>query len=579
MFTRRSFLKATGAAGAATLVPWQKLLAAKPLNLGHYVDALPIPPAIDLTGGGAITLGMAAGTHQFHRDLPATTAFGYGGAGYLGPTILAKSGVPITVTWENHLPAAYPGSLPIDPTLLIEFPTSGGLPAIPHLHGGFNLPQFDGTPFQWFNDEGQHGSHFITNTFTYGNEQRAANLWYHDHAVGVTRLNPFAGLAAYYLLRDDIDTGLADNPLGLPAGPYEVPLVLQDRFFNPDGSLFYSAPNNGVQAINPAYPHPVWIPEFFGDTPVVNGKAYPFCNLEPRRYRFRIINGSNARFYNIWFERANIPMPFHQIGTDQGLLPAAAPLTKLLIGPGERADIVVDFAGIPAGTKVFLKNNAKAPFPGGMGGDVPNIMQFLVNLPLAGADTTTPAANLVLPAIAPLTGAVRTREIMLNEVADPITGVPIAAMIDNMPFTDAATETPTYGDTEIWEFINTTGDAHPMHTHLVSFQILNRQPFNSKAYLAAYMATGVKPALAPYLLGAPVPPPANEMGFKDTARAMPGEVLRIIAKFDLPTGTIQVPAGHTNPEWVYHCHILEHEENDMMRPLQVLGAPGVVAAL
>ncbi len=579
MFTRRSFLKATGAAGAATLVPWQKLLAIKPLNLARYVDALPIPPAIDLTGGGAITLGMAAGAHQFHRDLPATTAFGYGGAGYLGPTLVAQSGVPITVTWENHLPATYPGSLPIDPTLLLEFPKKGGLPAIPHLHGGFNLPQFDGTPLQWFNDAGDHGSQFITNTFTYGNEQRAANLWYHDHAVGVTRLNPFAGLAAYYLLRDAVDTGLADNPLGLPAGPYEVPLVIQDRFFNPDGSLFYSAPNNGVQAINPAYPHPAWIPEFFGDTPVVNGKAYPFCNLEPRRYRFRIINGSNARFYNIWFQVGLAILPFHQIGTDQGLLPAPAPLTKLLIGPGERADIIVDFAGIPAGTKVFLKNNAKAPYPGGMGGDVPNIMQFLVNLPLAGADTTTPAANLVLPAIRPLTGAVRTREIMLNEVADPITGVPIAAMIDNTPYMDAATETPTVGDTEIWAFINTTGDAHPMHTHLVSFQILDRQPFNAKAYLAAFNATGEKPALAPYLLGAPVPPPANEAGWKDTARAMPGEVLRIIAKFDLPSGRVQVPAGRVNPEWVYHCHILEHEENDMMRPLQVLGVPGVVATL
>ena len=141
---------------------------------------------------------------------------------------------------------------PLDPTLLIEFPTSGGLPAIPHLHGGFNLPQFDGTPFQWWNDVGQHGSHYVTNVFTYGNQQRAANLWYHDHAVGVTRFNPFCGLAGYYLLRDDVDTGLDGNPLGLPAGPYEVPLVIQDRIFNPDGSLFYSAPNNGVQAINPA---------------------------------------------------------------------------------------------------------------------------------------------------------------------------------------------------------------------------------------------------------------------------------------------------------------------------------------
>lgn len=571
MFTRRKFLTVTGAAGAATLLPWKKLVAA-PRGLTRYVDALPIPPAIDATAGGVFTLGMAAGTHQFHRDLLPTTAFGYGGAAYLGPTIVARSGVPITVTWQNNLPSQYPGSVPIDPTLMMEATLDGGIPAVAHLHGGFNLPQFDGTPFQWFNKGGRTGSHYITNTYTYGNEQRAANLWYHDHAVGVTRLNPFCGLAGYYLLRDAIDTGLADNPLGLPAGPYEVPLVFQDRIFNPDGSLFYSLPNNGVQAINPAYPHPVWIPEYFGTVPVVNGKAFPFCDLEPRRYRFRIINGSNARFYNVWFDAGAGPMPFHQIGTDQGLLPAPAPLTKLLIGPGERADIIVDFAGLVAGTKVHLKNNAKAPFPGGMGGDVPTLMQFRVNLPLAGVDQTTPAASLVLPAITPLPAAVRTRQIVLNEVIDPITGVPIAARIDNKGFTDAPTENPNVGDTEIWEFINTTGDAHPMHTHLVSFEIVNRQAFNNKAFLPAFLA-GQNPQLAAYLMGAPVPPPANELGFKDTVRAMPGEVVRIKAKFDLPTGPVVPAPGHTNPQYVYHCHILEHEENDMMRPLEVVGAP------
>ena len=570
MFTRRNFLKVTGAVGASTLVPWQKLMAAP--GLTRYVDALPIPPAIDATAGGAFTIGMAEGAHQFHRNLLPTTAFGYGGAGYLGPTFVAKTGVPITVTWKNNLPDRYPGSVPIDPTLMMGASLDGGIPAVTHLHGGFNLPQFDGTPFQWFKKSGETGHQYVTNTYTYLNQQRAANLWYHDHAVGVTRLNPFCGLAGYYLLRDDTDTGAADNPLGLPAGPYEVPLVFQDRIFNPDGSLFYSAPNNGVQAINPAYPHPVWIPEYFGNIPVVNGKAYPFLNVQPRRYRFRIINGSNARFYNVWFDVNNAPKPFHQIGTDQGLLPAPAPLTKLLIGPGERADIIVDFAGLPTGTTILLKNNAKAPFPGGMGGDIPALMQFRVNQPLAGTDTTTPAANLLLPAITPLPAAVVTRQIVLNEVIDPITGVPIAARIDNKGFTDAATETPRVGDTEVWEFINTTGDAHPMHTHLVSFEIVNRQAFNSKAYLAAFLATGQKPPLAQYLKGAPVLPPANELGLKDTVRAMPGEVVRIKAKFDLPNGPIVPAPRQTNPSYVYHCHILEHEENDMMRPIEIQGA-------
>lgn len=583
MFSRRSFVQVTGAVGAGMLIPWKgrvsELFATPPVKLTKYVDALPIPPAIDMTSGGSVPLNMAAGSHQFHRDLLPTTAFGYGGATYLGPTIVAESGVPVTVTWTNGLPSTHPGAIPVDDTLPgMEkgWLHNGNLPAVAHLHGGFTLPQFDGTPLQWFNNAGV-GDHYIGNVFTYVNQQRAANLWYHDHALGVTRLNVYAGLAGYYLLRDDFDTGDGDN--GLPSGPYEVPLVIQDRIFNPDGSLFYSPPNNGVQAMNPSYPHPTWIPEFFGDTPVVNGKAYPFLDVEPRRYRFRVINGSNARFYNMWFEANNMPMPFHQIGTDQGLLPAPAPLTKVLFGPGERLDLIVDFAGLAPGTLVTLKNNAKAPFPGGAGGAIPAIMQFRVNLPLTGTDRTTPAAQLALAQTAPtpLGTPVRSREIMLKENLDPVTGVPVTVTIDNTPYMDPATETPTVGDTEQWEFINTTGDAHPMHTHLVSFEIVNRQPFNSKAYLAAYVATGKKPALAPYLLGAPAPPAANELGLKDTARAMPGEVLRIKAKFDLPSGPIVLPAGRSASEYVYHCHILEHEENDMMRPLEV-GGEKVLAA-
>ena len=574
MFTRRGFVQVTGAVGAGMLIPWKgrvsELFAIPPLKLAKYVDGLPIPPAIDLRNNPTPhTIAMARGSHKFHRDLPATQAFGYGGAGYLGPTIVAQSGSPITITWVNNLPSDYPGTIPIDDTLpgMDEgWQHIGNLPAVAHLHGGLNLPQFDGTPLQWFNSDGR-GSHYITNTFTYNNDQRAANIWYHDHALGVTRLNVYAGLAGYYLLRDEFDTGDGDN--GLPSGAYEVPIVIQDRLFNPDGSLFYSPPNNGVQALNPDYPHPTWIPEFFGDTPVVNGKAYPFLNVEPRRYRFRVINGSNARFYNMWFEANNIPMPFHQIGTDQGLLPTAAPLTKVLFGPGERLDLIVDFTGM-AGAIITLKNNAKAPYPGGAGGAIPAIMQFRVNLPLTGTDASLPAASLTLPAITPLPATNSKREIMLKENIDAITGVPVTVTIDNTPFMDPATETPTLGAVEDWLFINTTGDAHPMHTHLVAFQIISRQKFDSKAYLAAYLATGTKPPVAGYLLGAPVPPPANEAGWKDTARAMPGEVLRIRAKFDVPTGSV-LPPGHANPEYVYHCHILEHEENDMMRPLQVTG--------
>jgi spore coat protein A len=289
------------------------------------------------------------------------------------------------------------------------------------------------------------------------------------------------------------------------------------------------------------------------------------------------VNGSDARFYNLWFDNGLNPVPFYQIGTDGGFLGAPAPVTKLLIAPGERADIIFDFTGMPLGTRLTLKNNAKAPFPGGRGGQVANLMQFRVTKPLQGTDTTTPAAQLVLPAIVPLNpvGAT-TRDLALVENQDPATGAPLNALIEGYFFEEPVTEKPSAGSTEVWQFINLTGDAHPMHIHLVQFQILNRQPINAAGYLAAWNTwvaggrTGPRPALANFLAGPAVPPPANEVGYKDTAKAYPGEVLRVIAKFDLPSGQIVLPTGASNPEYVYHCHILEHEDNEMMRPYEVI---------
>ena len=571
MISRRSFLEASAVAGAGLMMPRMVRALAATKKLAPFVDALPIPPAIDLTGGGVINLAMAPGTHRFHRDLAQTTAWGYGGVSYLGPTIVAHRGFPVTVNWSNNLPNTHP--LPIDTTIGWADPSGPGVPAVVHQHGGFTQPQFDGHPHQWFTRLGETGPYWLSNQFTYGNEQRAATLWYHDHAYGIDRLNVYMGLAAFYLLRDD-----DEDALDLPRGNFEIGLAIQDRIFNPDGSLFYSAATNGVPA---PYPHPTWIPEFFGTTATVNGKVMPYLDVEPRRYRFRMLNGSNARFYNLWFDINNVPMPFHQIGTEQGFLGAAVPLTKLLIAPGERADIIFDFAGLPAGTLVTLMNNAKTPFPGGRGGSLPRIMQFRVTLPLSSADSSTPPAALVLPEFVPLvqSASTPTRDIMMTEIVDPTTGVPVEALLNNRHFHDAVDETPSEGATEVWQFINTTGDAHPMHMHLVSFQILNRQPFDAKAYLAAFAATGVRPALQSYLLGTPRPPAANEAGWKDTAQSFPGEVLRVIAKFDLPqVGSAQMPAGQTNPEYVFHCHILEHEENDMMRPYTVTPAESIVSA-
>jgi spore coat protein A len=577
MLTRRHFLKATAATGAALAVPWYwnapAAFAAGSPSLTKYLDRLLIPPVLDFRTGGTLTLTVAESTtYSFHTQLGPARTWGYGGAPYLGPTILAQRGNPLSVDWVNTLPDNH--FLPVDFTLdwanPLNLPATtapgtptGPIPVIPHLHGGFTPPQFDGHPLAWFTPNFQYtGSHFEPPPFTYSNAQPGTTLWYHDHAMGITRLNVYAGLAGFYLLRDQYDTGVPGMGLNLPKGDYEIPLVIQDKMFNADGTLFY--PNVGVTTT-----HPVWVPEFFGDTPVVNGKAYPYLEVEPRRYRFRFLNGSDARFYHLWFDNG-APVPCYQIGAEGGLLPAPVQVTKLLLAPAERADIIFDFTGL-AGQTLTLKNNAKAPFPGGGAGRIPNLMQFRVTKPLRGTDTTTPAAQLVLPPFTPLNAANATtvRNIVLVEQEGP-NGNPLAVQLNGKGFEDPVMETPQVGATEVWQFINITGDAHPMHVHLVQFQIVNRQPFDVEGYTTAFEiwldngGTGAVPDVAPFLTGTATAPDPNETGFKDTAKAYPGQVLRIVARFDVPPSTL-LPA-----EYVYHCHILEHEDNEMMRPYQVM---------
>jgi spore coat protein A len=289
-----------------------------------------------------------------------------------------------------------------------------------------------------------------------------------------------------------------------------------------------------------------------------------------------MVNGSQARFYRLWLAGpggANLPL--WQIGAEGGLLPAAVALQTLLIAPGERADVIVDFTGIRPGTSFVLSNNANTPFPGGgkpAGANISDIMKFNVVAPPAGtpADTTTLPANLALPPVAPLptTGAPR-KQIVLKESFDPLTGMPIDMKLNGRWFDDPVEEIVTTGSTEVWQFVNLTVDAHPMHMHLVTFQVVNRQAFNVALFTTDYLAwiaggrVGPQPDVNLYLTGAVIPPTPDEWGWKDTVKAHPGQVTRIAAKFDLPPGV-------TGPvEYVYHCHILEHEENEMMRPYQV----------
>ena len=266
------------------------------------------------------------------------------------------------------------------------------------------------------------GEDFVTKTFTYVNDQPASLTWYHDHTMGSTRFKPYLGLAAAYLIFDNVDNGTTINGQKVPAGygKYHLPLVIQDKQFNADGSLFY--PTEGISPT-----HPIWVPEFFGDTPVVNGKAYPFLNAEPRRYRLRLLNGSQARFYNLQLKVGETPaagvddtrasLPLWVIGSEGGLLPKPARMDSLVIAPGERFDVIVDLTGLPLDSTVMMTNDAPEPYPDGDPPAVTELMKINVNQPLIGTDDSVLPANLKLKAIPRLadTPGVAPRDVVAKE--------------------------------------------------------------------------------------------------------------------------------------------------------------------
>jgi FtsP/CotA-like multicopper oxidase with cupredoxin domain len=387
--------------------------------------------------------------------------------------------------------------------------------------------------------------------------------------MGITRLNVYAGLAGYYLLRDENDTGRAGNPIGLPYGQYEVPLVIQDRSFNSDGTLAYPTDTFISE----------WVPEAFGDTAVVNGKVFPILAVDRGLYRFRIINGSNARVYNLYLSNGHSMM---QIGGDDGLLDAPVPIDRLILAPGERADILVDFSRFAAGTQIILRNSAPVPFPSGprnkRRGGLPlqDIMQFAVRTP-SGFTGVVPATLRSAPIIR-LTSPVVTRNISLVEIMDETAGEPLAARINNLHFDTTDLEMPRVDTVEQWNIINTTGDTHPIHLHLVQFQLLGRQKFRTESYTESVYPELSTGGTGPY----PVPsadafaicrlraPDPNEMGWKDTVRANPGEITRILVPFGAGAAP-GVPLGNSfTGDYVFHCHILEHEDNEMMLPYRVI---------
>jgi spore coat protein A len=535
---------------------------------------------------------------------PTTPLFGYGTsaatASYPGASFEVQQGSPISVTWVNGLPNKH--VVEVDPTLLDPNtsynPATGEfnptVPIVTHLHGGHSDAIYDGTPLQWFTGGAvpATGSDYTNtqvynpsqpaNTFTYRNDQQAATLWYHDHAMGVTRLNAYAGMAGFYIVRNQYDTGAPDNPLGLPADDFEVGLAIQDKQFLSDGRLWFAA---NAQTFGGVPNVASTLPEQFGDTIVVNGKAWPKMNVEARRYRFHLLNGSDSRFYTMTVanQATLATAPIWQVGTDDGLLNSPVKLTQLTLGPGERADVVVDFTKFKPGTRLTLTNSARAPFPAGarvVAGLTDRIMAFDVVAPTSpdtsfvptktGA-TTTPKLNFTNPLPDLADPVTNTREVALYETTDglgritPLLGTPAGSA----EFTDPITENIARGATEVWTMYNNTADTHPIHLHQTSFQLLSRATFSSKLVNQGVSPTGVtRWSMGPVTRVTPLPVAPNEIAWKDTIQINPGEVITLRAKFDL------------GGKYVWHCHILSHEEHDMMRFFQVgdtpFPAPGVV---
>jgi len=555
-FTRFGLLTAAGLVLPKSTLPLSAADAANlsPVNLPPFVDPLPIPPKLVHRPGVPASIRMNSFRQKIHRDLPPTSLWGYNGS-WPGPTIEVRRGQPFSVNWFNHLPPRH--FLPLDFTVHGEEQTVPPVRAVVHVHGAQTLPEDDGYPDAWITPDGKKGVAYKPGPNHFPNAQPATTLWYHDHAIGITRLNIYAGLAGFYLIRDD-----QEDTLNLPAGQYEIPLMLQDRLFLPDGSLLYPAAANGT--------HPVWIQEFFGNTVCVNGKAKPYLEVEPRKYRFRMVNGSNARFYHLTLkpsdasgapsEKSGEAPQFVQIGTDGGLLPAPLARRALVIAPGERLDFVLDFAG-RSGASFAMTNDAPAPYTRGGQVDAADVMLFNVSKPLAAPDTSAVPETLTPFGALDPSLAARERVVSINEMDRATDGYTMMGMLDGKHWDDPVTEDPQAGSMEIWSLANTTGDVHPIHLHLVRFQVLNRQPFDVRGYLATGKLR---------FTGRPLPPETNEFpGWKDTVKSYPGFVTRIIQHFDLPPGTQVTPGQRFR--YVWHCHILEHEDNEMMRPYDVVG--------
>ena len=625
-----------------------------PKVIPKFVSPLVIPPAMPPTGRDSATDYYRIAVRQFRQQIlpapmPRTTVWSYGAPAhpatfnYPAFTIEATAGRATQITWVNELIDArgryLSHLLPVDQTLHWANPPGGvamrdyrgheaapylgPVPIVTHVHGSHTGDESDGFAEAWYlpaasnlpagyATEGTWYGHFKskfatargfvwepgTSTFYYPNDPRATTLWYHDHTLGMTRLNVYAGPAGFYLIRG----GLHDLPTGVLPGPapalgdtpgtpyYEIPIAIQDRSFDANGGLFYPDKRSFFEGLHggqlqiPFAPEvgcggasdvaPIWNPEFFGNVLLVNGVTWPYLEVEQRRYRFRVLNGCNSRFLMLQLDRPGLA--FWQIGAEGGFLDAPVRRERMLIAPAERADVIVDFAQVPIGTLVILRNlGPDEPFGEGL----PDIdfepadpestglvMQFRV-IRSPYVDNSTPPQSLTLPLRVPLPAATIARDLSLNEVDSRTVRVisrggghvvqvaceeegalpfgPAAALLGRLSPSGAGTplewhaaitENPQVGATETWAIHNFTQDAHPIHIHMVMFEVVDREDVET---------------------GAVRGPDPWEAGPKDTVTAFPGEITRVKATFDLPG------------RYVWHCHIVEHEDNEMMRPYVV----------
>ncbi|TWH02711.1 putative multicopper oxidases [Nocardioides sp. J9] len=624
---RRAFITGAGIVGASSVLrsatarpSAAEVSALKSPLLFHspkvqpFRDVLPVPPVIDSTD---VTLSARTTLHRFHRDWDAVPSFGYGDQTYLGPTLVSHRDQPWTLRTRNEL-GLHPFARDVDHSLHDVAADFGTRPrTTTHLHGGITPASQDGHPLDFV----VPGEELV---YRFPTRQEATHLWYHDHSMATTRLNVAAGLAGMNIVRDEFDTGRPDNPLGLPAGDFEVPLVLQEKIFGAGGR----------QNIRSTWivPQGKWEGGAVGDVGLVNGVVWPEMQVARGLYRFRVINAGSFSVWRLFFSNQ---MKFWVIGNDGGLLDAPVQTTSVRLSPAERVDILVDFAGLAAGETVELRNDEKPPGQAAVLGEVtmPLFCRFRATAArgFAGPVPTRLRGGRGLPeALPPVLRPTRRRVVSILQDTD--LRIPPALMsLNNLGFTTTDVEKPVQGTTEVWDMVNVTPDPHAMHVHLVHMRILDRQRINNAALRAANPrprhGRRWTPSPDRYLQGAPTGPAPWEAGLKDTVLAHGHSVTRVVVRwptaeelgFDpdlayVPQGATaraalaaghgshdgqgshdghnghDAPAAGTTPAatgehgpgggsttadgkvrgYVWHCHMLDHEDHDMMLPLHVV---------